>query len=205
MKPLRPMPVLLAVIMVAVSSGCAHKKTPLVMPQEQPPAIAPTPTPTPQATAQQPPAQATPQPSPSPQPSPEQTETVQKPKPRTKHAGGRKPSPSVPGNTEKGGTETAHNVKPKIIENGNLPPATNSTAATVVSQEQAGTEQLLQNTENAINGIKRQLTQNEQAMLAQIRDFISQSRDAIKKNDLASARKLAVKAHLFSDELLKQR
>jgi hypothetical protein len=74
-----------------------------------------------------------------------------------------------------------------------------------VSQEQANTEQLLQNTENAINGIKRQLTQNEQAMLAQIRDFIAQSRDAIKKNDLVSARKLAVKAHLFSDELLKQR
>lgn len=199
------MPVLLAVIVVALSSGCAHKKTPLVLPQEQPPAIAPTPTPTPQTTAQQPPAQATPQVSPTPQPSPEQAETVQKAKPHPRHAGGRKPSPSVPANGEKGGTETAHNIKPKIIENGNVPPTSNTPTPTVVSQEQASTEQLLQNTENAINGIKRQLTQNEQTMLAQIRDFISQSRDAIKKNDLASARKLAVKAHLFSDELLKQR
>jgi outer membrane biosynthesis protein TonB len=204
MKPLRPMPVLLAVIVVVVSSGCAHKKTPLVMPQEQPPVIAPTPTPTPQTTTQ-PPAQATTQPSPTPQPSPEQTENAQKPKPRPRHTGGRKPSPSVPANGEKGGTETAHNIKPKIIDNGNVPPATSTTTPTVVSQEQANTEQLLQNTENAINGIKRQLTQNEQAMLAQIRDFIAQSRDAIKKNDLVSARKLAVKAHLFSDELLKQR
>lgn len=199
------MPVLLALIMVAVSSGCAHKKPPLVMPQEQPPAIAPTATPTPQTTAQQPPAQATPQPSPTPQASPEQTETAQKRKSHPRHTGGRKPSPSVPSSTEKGGTETAHNIKPKIIENGNVPPATTTTNPTVVSQEQASTEQLLQNTENAINGIKRQLTQNEQTMLAQIRDFISQSRDAIKKNDLVSARKLAVKAHLFSDELLKQR
>lgn len=195
------MPVLLAVIVVAMSSGCAHKKTVLVMPQEQPPVIAPTPTPTPQTTAQVP----TPQPSATPQPSPEQAETAQHPKPHPRHTGGRKPSPSVPANTEKGGTETAHNIKPKIIENENVPPAPNATTPTVVSQEQANTEQLLQSTENAINGIKRQLTQNEQTMLAQIRDFISQSRDAIKKNDLVSARKLAVKAHLFSDELLKQR
>ena len=197
------MPVLLAVIIAVLSSGCARKKTVLVMPQEQPPAIAPTPTPTPQTTAQQP--ATTPQASPTPQPSPEQAETAQKQKPHPKHTGGRKPSPSVPASGEKGGTETAHNIKPKIIENENVPPATNTTNPSVVSQEQATTEQLLQNTETAINGIKRQLTQNEQTMLAQIRDFISQSRDAIKKNDLVSARKLAVKAHLFSDELLKQR
>lgn len=198
------MPVLLAVIIAVLSSGCARKKTVLVMPQEQPPAIAPSPTPTPQTTAQQP-ATPAPQASPTPQPSPEQAETAQKQKPHPKHTGGRKPSPSVPASGEKSSTETAHNIKPKIIENENVPPATNTANPSVVSQEQATTEQLLQNTEIAINGINRQLTQNEQTMLAQIRDFISQSRDAIKKNDLVSARKLAVKAHLFSDELLKQR
>lgn len=198
------MPVLLAVIVVAVSSGCAHKKTVLVMPQEQPPAIAPTPTPTPQATPQQAETQATPQPTPTPQPSPEQTEAAGTRKPRARHTGGKKPSPSVPANTEKGGTETAHNVKPKIIDNENVPSATVPPSSPQMRDEQASTELILQNTENAINGIKRQLSQNEQAMLAQIRDFISQSRDAIKKNDLVSARKLAVKAHLFSDELVKQ-
>jgi hypothetical protein len=42
-------------------------------------------------------------------------------------------------------------------------------------------------------------------MLAQIREFISQSRKATTENDPERAHNLAVKARVLSDELVKQR
>ncbi len=74
-----------------------------------------------------------------------------------------------------------------------------------VAQTQATTEQLMQSTEANLNGMKRQLSQDEQAIVTQIRDFMAQSRQATKENDLARAHNLAVKASLLSDELAKRR
>ena len=70
---------------------------------------------------------------------------------------------------------------------------------------QASTDQLLQGAEANLNGITRTLSKDEEAMRAQIREFIKQSRTATTENDPARAHTLAVKARLLSDELVKQR
>jgi hypothetical protein len=85
---------------------------------------------------------------------------------------------------------------------GQISPGLSKTDA---QRDQAATEQLLQNTESAVSGIKRQLSEREQANLALIRDYITQSRKAIAENDLVKARNFANKAHLLSDDLVKQR
>jgi hypothetical protein len=73
-----------------------------------------------------------------------------------------------------------------------------------VARDQATTEQLLQSTEASLNGIKRQLSADEQAVASQIRDYVNQSRQATKANDLTRAYNLALKARLLSDDLAKQ-
>ena len=204
MTPLRTMPILLAIIIAVLVSGCARKKPVLLMPQQQPPAAAPTPTPSPEAQTQVPP-QPTPQPSVSPEIAKSNGEKESTGSTTVRRRPIKKPSPQHP--AEKGGTETAHNTKPKVtVDNGNTPAQPVPPAPSPeITHEQASTEQLLQSTETAINGIKRQLSQDEQTMLAQIRDFIQQSRKASSENDLTRAHNLALKAHLLSDELARQR
>lgn len=90
------------------------------------------------------------------------------------------------------------------------PPAQNSPIApgptpANPANDQVSTDQLLQNAESNLNGIKRQLNPDEETMRAQIRVFISQSRKAITENDPARAHILAVKARLLSEELVKQK
>jgi hypothetical protein len=63
----------------------------------------------------------------------------------------------------------------------------------------------LQNAESNLNGIKRQLNTEEEAMRVQIREFITQSHKAITENDPQRAHILAVKARLLSEELIKRR
>ncbi len=192
------MPVLLTVLVCAVLAGCARKKPVLVMPQEPPPAAAPTPGPAPQAQQQPPQAQPSAAPEQEGQtPNEAAQKSNNKPKP---HPAVKKPSPQTPA----AGTPTARNNRTVISNGGVSAPVPPAPSPEQVSQ-QAATEQLLQSTENAIKGITRQLSSEEQAMLAQIRDFISQSRSATRDNDFARAHKLATKAHLLSDELVKQK
>ncbi len=190
------MPVLLAVLACALLAGCAHKKPVLVMPQEPPPAAAPTPEPAPQAQQQPPQAQPSPAPAPGGQtPNEAAQKNNSKPKPRPPV---KKPSPQIPA----AGTTTARNNRTVINNGGTSVPVAPSPEQ--ISQ-QAATDQLLQSTENAIKGITRQLSSEEQAMLAQIRDFINQSRSATRDNDFARAHNLAIKAHSLSEELVKQK
>lgn len=192
------MPVLLTVLVCALLAGCARKKPVLVMPQEPPPATAPTPVPAPQA--QQQPAQSQPQPSQAPEQEGQTTnEGAQKTRPKP-HPAVKKPSSQTPA----AGATNARNNK-TVINNGGVSAPVAPVPSPEQASQQAATEQLLQNTENAIKGITRQLSPEEQAMLAQIRDFVSQSRSATKDNDFARAHNLAVKAHLLSDELVKQK
>jgi len=65
------------------------------------------------------------------------------------------------------------------------------------------TEQLLQSTEDALHSITRNLTEEEHAIVAQIRNFMTQSRAATAENDVVRAHNLALKAHLLSDELVR--
>jgi hypothetical protein len=69
----------------------------------------------------------------------------------------------------------------------------------------ASTDQLLESTDTNLRNIKRQLSTDEQSIVAQIHDYITQSRQATKDGDLVRAHNLALKAHLLSDDLAKQR
>jgi translation initiation factor IF-2 len=195
---------------LGICSGCQHKKQVLVVPQQPPPTAAPSPSPTPEPTAAQPAEQAdkTQQTQPSAeQAKPEESQTAQKEAPR--HP--RKPSPRKSANSEKSTTEVARNTSNKKIipAEKTEPPlslpqiAPGPTPAD--AHDQVSTDQLLRTAESNLNGIKRQLNKDEETMLAQIREFISQSRKATTENDPERAHNLAVKARVLSDELVKQR
>lgn len=198
--------VFIACLMAAtLFSGCSHKKV----------AAAPQPAP-PTATAQSPEAQPTPaeqtqnqesqpatQGTPPPETQPAQPDAEKADANKAKTA---KPKPTP----KKGGSETARNTPPKKVVNSdsaNAPSAgqiSPSLSHNEVIHDQATTEQLLQSTEASLNGIKRQLSTDEQAVVAQIRDYMNQSRQATKANDLTRAYNLALKARLLSDDLAKQ-
>jgi outer membrane biosynthesis protein TonB len=202
MKTLRLNPAVAGVLLlVLVISGCEHKKPVLVMPQEPPPTATPEATPTP-AEAEAQPAQQPPEAHPTATPA-EQPKTAEKTKPKqTHHAAGKKPGEKP---------EVAHNNPRKIIpaepaptpaQTGQISPGPTSSDT---AHSQTSTDQLLQGAEANLNGITRTLSKDEEAMRAQIREFIKQSRTATTENDPARAHTLAVKARLLSDELVKQR
>lgn len=189
------------VLLAGITSGCEHKKPVLVMPQQPPPATAtPEATPTPAAAEAQP-AQQQPEAQPTATPA-EQPKTAEKSKPKhTHHAAAKKPG-------EK--SDVARNNPRKIIpaEPAPTPPQTGQISpgpTPAGGNSQASTDQLLQGAEANLNGITRTLSKDEEAMRAQIREFIKQSRTATTENDPARAHTLAVKARLLSDELVKQR
>ena len=206
MKTLRLNTVVAGVLLLAlIVSGCEHKKPVLVMPQQPPPTATPEAMPTPAAAETQPaqqPPEAQPTATPAEQP---QTagKTGEKSKPKhARHAAAKKPGEKP---------EVAHNTPRKIIpaepaptpqQTGQISPGPTPAGG---GNSQASTDQLLQGAEANLNGITRTLSKDEEAMRAQIREFIKQSRNATTENDLARAHTLAVKARLLSDELVKQR
>lgn len=210
MKPLRLSISILALCSaLGIFSGCQHKKQVLIVPQQPPPTAAPSPSPTPEATPSQP-AEQVDKTQPA-QPSTEQAKTEQPAQKETpKHV--RKPSPRKPAGGEKSTTEVARNTTNKKIipaektEAPLSPPqiAPGPTPADT-AHDQASTDQLLRAAESNLSGIKRQLSKDEETMLAQIREFINQSRKATTENDPERAHNLAVKARVLSDELVKQR
>jgi outer membrane biosynthesis protein TonB len=202
MTPLRTKPVLLlSFAALLVLSGCARKKPVIVVPQEQPPVAAATPSPTPAATPQ-PEETKSAQPSePAKNESAESTEAREnaKPKPHRQHGAVRKPSPSL----------RAENNPPPEAKTSPDPRSTPAPIAPAISpydaaRDRSSTDQLLQNTESNLNGIKRQLNKDEEAMVARIRNYMNQSRQATKDNDPARAHTLALKANLLSNELVRR-
>lgn len=189
------------VLLAGITSGCEHKKPVLVMPQEPPPTATPQATPTP-AEAEAQPAQQQPEAQPTATPA-EQPQTAEKTKPKhARHGAGKKPGEKP---------EVAHNNPRKIIpaepaptpaQTGQISPGPTPSDT---AHSQTSTDQLLQGAEANLNGITRTLSKDEEAMRAQIREFIKQSRTATTENDPARAHTLAVKARLLSDELVKQR
>jgi len=182
-------------------SGCEDKKKkPTVPAQAQAPTVTP-PQPNQPAAGQQPSTADDDQTKPP-------ATTPKRPK---KPAANTKPAPKPANDKDKDKpVEVATNTPPKIIiqEGGTTsPPAATSplTEHTEAAHNRATTEQLQDSTEANLRSIKRQLSSEEQATVAQIRDFMAQSRQAAKDHDQVSARKLALKAHLLSDELVKPR
>jgi len=192
MKPLRLNAAAVAlVLLLGISLGCQHKKPVLVMPQQPPATTAPQATPTPE-----PVAQAADQPlAPTPTPTPaEQPKTEEKTKPNHgRHAAAKKPPKTV---------VQAEKTEPPSISLGQISPGPTPADA---AHSQASTDQLLQSAETNLNSITRQLSKDEEAMRAQIKEFINQSHKATTENDPARAHNFAVKARLLSDDLVKQR
>ena len=208
MKPLRLNIIVPGLVLAAVFTGCEHKKQPLIVPQQQPPTVAPSPSPTPEATppqtAEQPekPQEA--------QPSAEQQSNTAQPQQKEADKHGHKPSPRKPAG-EKPATEVARNSSGRKVvpaekdEPIAVPGPIVPGPTPADSKNQGSTDQLLQVAESNLNGIKRTLSKDEEVMRAQIRDFINQSRKATTENDPARAYNLALKARVLSDELVKQR
>ena len=73
------------------------------------------------------------------------------------------------------------------------------------ARDRQSTTQLLDTTENQLKRIdNNNLNSDQQAMLAQIRTYISQSRKAITEGDYERASNLAKKAQVLTDELMKK-
>lgn len=73
-----------------------------------------------------------------------------------------------------------------------------------VSQQKQTTAELLAAAEKNLKSVNRKLNHDEQAMVAQIKTYIDQSRKATSENDFERAYNLATKARLLSDALVKQ-
>ena len=178
------------VLVLGIFLGCEHKKPVLVMPQQPPPTAAPQPTPTPEPVAQAADQPLVPTPTPTPV---EQPTTAEKTKPNhARNTAAKKPPKTV---------VQAEKTEPPATSIGQISPGPTPDA----THSQTSTDQLLQSAETNLNSITRQLSKEEEAMRAQIKEFINQSRKATTENDPARAHTLAVKARLLSDDLVKQR
>lgn len=164
-------------------AGC-HKK-----PKTQPPPAA------------QPPSISEPEPPPTPTPEtqppilpPPVTATVKPPKQKhkTKIAKKTAPAPKQPSRT--------------VVENGGAKNPEQLSAAIPNDEaihQRLSTAQLLETTEANLKSINRQLTNDDQTMVQQIRGLMQQSRSASTAGDTERAYNLALKAHQLSDELVK--
>ncbi len=196
--------------LLASLSGCPIKTQPPPVPQQgQAPTVQPAPAPPP-PTEQ--PAETQPAPPPA-EPQPEKTETAaEKPKPKKKPSAAKKPA--TPSGSTQGQQQTQAAPTPPtqtsklVIQEGSAPNSQGQLAAGVALEDSSShnkqtTEQLLQSTQVNLNGINRPLSPEEQAMVAQIKEYMKQSREATASSDAVRARNLALKARLLSDELVK--
>jgi hypothetical protein len=71
------------------------------------------------------------------------------------------------------------------------------------TQQRRSTAQLRETTESNLRSITRQLNSDEQAVVQQVKMFLSQSRAADTDGDIERAYRLALKAQLLSEELAK--
>ena len=105
-------------------------------------------------------------------------------------------------------TANGQEAQKKIVHRGGTAEP-NAQLTPSITEEQAArqrenTNNLLASTDASLQKIStRQLTQDEQETVVQIRKFMEQVKQADKEGDLQRAYKLAVKAHLLSDALTK--
>lgn len=183
-------------------TGC-QKKRPNVPPSaaEAPAITIPSPFPSEPAPAEKttPPASVTTAPPPA-TTEPEEPATATKPKAKhTNHKNSK----------ENGKSEVATKTPGKVVvEEGGTSETPQQAISAGMDQGQAAherqtTEQLLQSTDSNLKALNRTLNSDEQAMVEQIKSYVTQSRAAINDGDLVRANNLALKAHLLSDALVK--
>ncbi len=139
--------------------------------------------------------QPTPPPSPQPAPPPQPTTESPKQKPKHMHTPPKRVIVPPPAETE----STPEPPKPEPDASINAP-MTNAQA----EQQKQQTTSLLGSAESNLANIRRSLNADEQQMVSQIRNYITQSRKAMTDGDLERAYNLANKANLLSGELVKE-
>jgi outer membrane biosynthesis protein TonB len=199
--------IFLALVLLA-ETGC-QKKQPQIPSQAQAPAE-PIYTPLPPEIAQETP----PEPEPEPEPEPAK---VAEPKPQPAKHHKKKPSQSQTATAQSSeataapspapANSTVASARPPANPANEAPPDT-AIAADVSSaqltQQKQTTAQLLESTEKTLNGLPRNLSHDDEQMVAQIRSYLTQSRKATTDGDFERAYNLATKAHLLSDALVKK-
>jgi hypothetical protein len=151
---------------------------------------------------------------PQPAPSPNSTQPPETPQPAST-AGKPKSKPTPAKKSRKHSKKVAPagqpgDSRPKVVVRNGSTPDPEVQLSPGMSQEQASdqrqnTTQLLTNTETNLKTISvRQLNANQQDVVKQIRTYMDQAKAAITSGDLPRAHNLAFKAHLLSNELLKQ-
>jgi hypothetical protein len=189
--------------------GCAHKQKtaqsqPVLAPpiEDTPPPKpnkAPTNLPAPVITVPTPPQPAAsnfPPPAPAPKPKPHH-----KPKPAQEDPGtpGTPPTPATQGTQGTQSTQVAANTPP--------PPAVSAIGDLSTGEPEdlrKQTDNAISETERGLNGITRQLSDQEKKTSSQIREFLKQARAALTTGDIDGAHTLAQKAKVLLGELTQQ-
>jgi len=185
----------LAVLILVAGVGCKKKK-PAVPAQTAPPTLnQPTVAPVASQPLPTPPTVTSEQPQPS--------STISRTTPTKKvRVRRKKPTPTPP-------VTAADTSKPPVHKAGeNQPSDSNVQISAEVPQPAANlrrqqTEGLLQSAEWNLKKVNRTLTDGEESMQRQVRNFITQSRLALGDGDFERAYNLATKANLLSQELVK--
>lgn len=191
----------LAIAALALLGGVGCKKRkPNLPPQTQPPTVS---QPEPETPAAQPPTEITPPVTtpPATEPEPQPAPLTPKPKHHAKRkkttapaSTETKPSTAKPSTTPKVAPETKPNENVQI--SAEIP-------QNVANQRRQQTEGLLNVAEANLKKINRALSDGEESMQRQVRNFITQSRLAIEDGDFERAYNLATKAQQLSQELVK--
>jgi hypothetical protein len=131
-------------------------------------------------------------------PVPEQTASATKPKPKPRKVT-RKVVPAEPAPSTTAPAQTAQGGQQKPPES----PVQITAELPRSAAMRQNTGQLLDATESNLKKLTRQLSDNEQATVRQIRTYILQAKAAVNDGDLERAYNLATKANLLSNELVK--
>jgi len=190
-----------------LSTAACQKKNPQIPSQAKAPAE-PIATPLPAEITE-----ATPPPPPPAQPQ-EETKVEEPKPPPAKHNKKRKASQTAATSAQAGESTAAAAGNSNVAaarppaNPANEAPADTAIAADVPSaeltQQKQTTAQLVEATEKTLNSLPRNLSHDEQEMVAQIRSYLAQSRKATTDGDFERAYNLATKAHLLSDALVKK-
>ncbi|MGZ4815220.1 MAG: hypothetical protein ACXVZV_07420 [Terriglobales bacterium] len=190
----------LGVLLSAAGCKMGKKKPVSFPPQAQVPTIE---SPQPVTTQPGPPPPVSVEPS-RPLPTPGEVATnipPEQPTPKPRQRTSRRPTPPKRTVVENTPPPTAPVQTPAPQQQGSL---TASVSHKDALQQKVDTQQLIDATENNLRGVNRALSDDEQVMVAHIRSYIQQSKNATTDGDLERAYNLALKARLLSDELVKK-
>jgi outer membrane biosynthesis protein TonB len=180
-------------------SVACKKKKPQLPPQAQAPTIS--------VPVEDEISEAAPPPPPPQQEAPAAEPPKPKPKPRHRKKPAQPPA-SSPENTPatSTGNATVAAAHPPLSPAEGAPDTAIAADASSqqVSQQKQTTAELLAATAKNLKSVNRKLNHDEQAMVAQIKTYIDQSRKATSDNDFERAYNLANKARLLSDALVKK-